>query len=201
MPNYAETYEKGSDMKTKIQRTEKGYLEAKRKREIIKTVIFFAIPIILFIAGFIQTKTRANVLSIVAVLGMLPASRSLVTTIMYIKNKGISDEDYEQIKELTEHVTGSFDNVFTTYEKTYEVPSLVVRSGNICGYVTKEYKTLDALEKHLTTCIKKEGYSVNVKIFENLEAYKTRLQSLNKLEESEQEKDLAILQILHDISL
>ncbi len=185
----------------KIQRNDKGYLANKRKREIIKTVIFFAVPISLLIAGILTTKTRMNVLTIVAVLGMLPASRILVTTIMYIKSKGISDEDYAQIKDLTRAVTGSFDNVFTTYEKTYEVPSVVVRSGNVCGYVTKEYKTLDALEKHLTTCIKKEGYSVNVKIFENLDAYKTRLQSLSKLEESEQEKDLAILQILHDISL
>lgn len=188
-------------MKTKVQRPEKGYLDAKRKREIIKTIIFFAIPIALFVAGLITTKTRTNVLTIVAVLGMLPASRILVTTIMYIKSKGISEQDYAQIHELTKTLTGSYDNVFTTYEKTYEVPSLVIRSGNVCGYVAKEYKTLDALEKHLTTCIKKEGYSVNVKIFETLDAYKTRLQSLNKLDETEQEKDLAILQILHDISL
>ena len=185
----------------KIQRTKKGYLEAKRKREIIKTVIFFAIPIALFVAGLIATKSRLNFLTVVAVLGMLPASRILVTTIMYIKSKGISDEDYAQIQELTEPLTGSFDNVFTTYEKTYEVPSIVVRSGNVCGYVAKEYKSLDALEKHLTTCIKKEGYSVNVKIFETLDAYMTRLQSINKLEESQEEKDLAILQILHEISL
>ena len=120
---------------------------------------------------------------------------------MYIKSKGISDEDYAQIGELAQTLTGSFDNVFTTYEKSYEVPSIVVRSGNVCGYVAKEYKTLEALEKHLTTTIKKEGYSVNVKIFESIDAYKTRLMSMNKLEETGQEKDLAILQILHEISL
>ncbi len=185
----------------KIQRNEKGYLEAKRKREILKTVIYFAIPLSLLIAGIIATKTKMNLLTIAAVLGMLPASRSLVTTIMYIKSKGISDEDYAQIGELAQTLTGAFENVFTTYEKTYEVPSLVVRSGNVCGYVAKEYKTLAALEKHLTTCIKKEGYSVNVKIFENIEAYKARLMSIQKLEETEQEKDLAILRILYEISL
>lgn len=185
----------------KVQRTDKGYLVAKRKREIVKTIIYFAIPLALFIAGMVTTKTRMNVLTIVAVLGMLPASRSLVTTIMYIKAKGISDEDYHQISDLITPLTNSCDNVFTTYEKTYEVPSVVVRSGNVCGYVAKDYKTLNALEKHLTTCIKKEGYSVNVKIFENLDAYKNRLQTIVKLDETEQEKDLAIMQILHEISL
>jgi len=98
-------------------------------------------------------------------------------------------------------LTGSYDNVFTTYDKTYEVPSLVVRSGNVCGYANGDAKTLGVLEKHLTTCIKKEGYSVNVKIFESLDAYKNRLESLNKLQESEQEKDIAIRQILFEISL
>lgn len=200
MESFAETFEKGSK-RMKIQRNEKGYLKEKRKREIIKTIIYFAVPLILLIAGIIATKTRMNLLTIVAVVGMLPASRSLVTAIMYIKSKGISDQDYEQIRELSEPLTGSFDNVFTTYEKTYEVPALVVRSGNVCGYVSKEYKTLEPLEKHLTTCIKKEGYSVNVKIFEQIDAYKTRLTGINKLEETEQEKDLAILQILHEISL
>lgn len=185
----------------KRRRNDKGYLEAKRKSEIIKTIIYFAVPLSLLIAGIVATETKMNLLTIVAVLGMLPASRSLVTTIMYIKSKGISDEDYAQIGEMTQALTGSFDNVFTTYEKTYEVPSVVVRSGNVCGYVARTYKTLEPLEKHLTTCIKKEGYSVNVKIFENIDAYKTRLISMNKLGDTEQEKDLAILQILHDISL
>ena len=188
-------------MKPKITRNEKGYLNTKRKYEIFKTILYFAVPFALFIAGVVTTKTRLNLLTIVAILGMLPACRILVTTIMYLKSKGISDDDYEQIKDLTEHITGSFDNVFTTYEKTYEVPSLVIRSGNVCGYAAKKYNTLNSLEQHLTTCIKKEGYCVNVKIFETLDAYITRLQSLNKLEESERKKDLAILQILHEISL
>ncbi len=185
----------------KLQKGEKGYFTVKKKRELFKTICLFAVPIALFIAGYVTTKTRLNLLSIVAVLGMLPASRSLVTLIMYLKASVISEEDYEKVKELTTPLTGSFDNVFTTYEKTYEVPSLVVRSGNVCGYTAKEYKTLSALEKHLETCIKKEGYSVNVKIFETLDAYRGRLESLNKLPENDKEKDLAIRQILFEISL
>ncbi|MBQ8527719.1 MAG: hypothetical protein IJ429_04520 [Lachnospiraceae bacterium] len=188
-------------MKQKIQRRDKGYLAWKRKREIIKTAIFFAVPVILFIAGYITTKTRLNLLTVVAVLGMLPASRSLVTLIMYLKSHGITEEDYAVIAPYADKLTGGYDNVFTTYDKTYEVPSVVVRSGNVCGYSFGDQKMLNALEKHLETSIKKDGYSVNVKIFDNIEAYKTRLESLNKLEETQQEKDLAVLQILFDISL
>lgn len=188
-------------MKTKIQRCDKGYLTWKRKRELIKTILFFAIPLALFIAGYITTQSRLNLLTIVAVLGMLPASRSLVTLIMYLKGHGISEEDYAVISPLADTLTGSYDNIFTTYERAYEVPSLVVRSGNVCGYSYGDPKNLGTLEKHLATSIKKEGYSVNVKIFESTDAYVGRLESLNKLQETQQEKDLAIRQILFDISL
>lgn len=188
-------------MSQKVTRGEAGYLKYKKKREIIKTIILFAMPLTLFAAGIIATKSRMNVLTVVAVCGMLPASKSLVSMIMYCKSHGISREDYDRISQLTKPLTGAFDNVFTTYEKTYEVPSIVVRSGNVCGYAADTYPTLAELEKHLTTCIKKEGYSVNVKIFDTLDAYKNRLESLGKLEETQPDKDRAILTILFEVSL
>lgn len=188
-------------MKQKLKRGDKGYFAFCRKRETKKTIILFVVPLFLFISGYLVTESRMNLLTVVAVLGMLPASRSLVTLVMYLKGHGISDEDYAILAEYTEGLTSAYDNVFTTYEKTYEVPSLVVRSGNVCGYVAKEYKTLQELEKHLTTCIKKEGYNVNVKIFDNIESYKARLISISKLQESEQETDFAIRKILFEISL
>lgn len=185
----------------KLTKGEKGYFEQKKKRELVKTILLFAIPLALFVAGYVSTKTRLNVLTIVAVLGMLPASRSLVTLIMYLKSGVITDTDYEKIKDLVSPLTHSYDNVFTTYEKTYEIPSLVIRSGNVCGYASKKYPKIGDLEKHLETCIRKEGYSVNVKIFDSLESYVDRLQSINKLSETDREKDLSVLQILFDISL
>lgn len=188
-------------MSKKVSRKEAGYLKYKRKKEIIKTIIMFAIPLLLFIAGIAATKSRMNLLTVVAVVGMLPASKSLVSMIMYVKAHGISEKDYHQISQAAAPLTGAYDNVFTTYEKTYEVPSIVVRSGNVCGYVANTYSTLADLEKHLTTCIKKEGYSVNVKIFDNIDAYKNRLESLNKLEEEQPEKDRDILRILFEVSL
>lgn len=188
-------------MMQKVNRTEAGYLKHKRKRENLKTVILFALPLVLFAAGFVTTKSRLNLLTVVAVCGMLPASKSLVSSIMYIKAHGISEADYNRVVHFTEKQLGAYDNIFTTYEKTYEVPSIVVRNGNVCGYVHNTYKTLGELEKHLTTCIKKEGYSVNVKIFDNIDAYIKRLESLNKLEENQPETDKAILHILFEVSL
>ena len=55
-----------------------GYIKAKRNRVIIRTIIFFAISLAIFVAGYITTGTRKNLFTIVAVLGCLPACKSLV---------------------------------------------------------------------------------------------------------------------------
>ena len=109
----------------KIKQGDFGYISHKKKTEILKTIVFFAIPLSLYIAGYATTKSRLNVLTIVAILGMLPASKQLVSMIMYLKAHGISEADHEAIKEAVVPLCNSYDNIFTTYEKTYEVPSVV----------------------------------------------------------------------------
>ncbi len=187
--------------KSRIARGEKGYLAQQRTKEWIMTIGIFAISAILFITGYLETKTNMNLLSMVGVLGVFPGVRCLMTLVFYLKCHGISEDDYEKIHSLTESLTGSFDNIITTRDEVYDIPSIVIRSQNVCGYTSKKYDSVHALEKHMEECFKKGGHAVNVKIFDNLNAYKTRLESLNKLEETKQEKDLEIKKILFEISL
>ena len=56
----------------------RGYLRTQKIYEILRTVLYFAISLSLFIAGWVSTGSRENLLTIVAVLGCLPACKSLV---------------------------------------------------------------------------------------------------------------------------
>ena len=69
-----------------------GYLRAKRLTVLIRTVIFFAISLALFAAGYITTGKKENLLTIVAVLGCLPACKSMVNTIMLFRASGCSSQ-------------------------------------------------------------------------------------------------------------
>lgn len=71
----------------------RGYLRTQKNYEIIRTVLYFAISIALFIAGWVSTGSRENLLTIVAVLGCLPACKSLVEMFMYLRYKGCDDRD------------------------------------------------------------------------------------------------------------
>ena len=68
------------------------YLKTQKRYEVARTVLYFGISISLFIAGYLQTKSRVNLLTVVAVLGCLPASKSAVNAIMFLRYNGCSTQ-------------------------------------------------------------------------------------------------------------
>ena len=55
-------------MRQKVKQGDYEYFNKKRQKETIKTLIYFGISLSLFVAGYAATKTKANLLTIVAVL-------------------------------------------------------------------------------------------------------------------------------------
>lgn len=53
----------------KVEKGKPGYLNYKKKAEILRTVIYFAIVAAIFLLGYTQTHTRLNLMTVVAVLG------------------------------------------------------------------------------------------------------------------------------------
>ena len=59
-------------------RTEKGqpgYVKARKQKYLLGAVVEFAIVIAIFVTGYIQTGSRLNLLTVVAVVGCLPAAK------------------------------------------------------------------------------------------------------------------------------
>lgn len=178
-----------------------GYIRNRRFLTVAWTVLMFAIAFSLFFAGFVATGTKKNLLTVVAVLGILPASRSAVTAFMYIKAKECSIQLKEKFGELLEQCIPCYDMVFTTEETSYNVPCLAIRAGNVCGLTVDKNKDLKKLEKHIISCLKKEGHHVNVVIFEKEDSFLERLTQMSQLEEKENQKDAEIERILFEITL
>ena len=60
----------------RIEKGTPGYLDYKKKVEIIRTVIYFLLVAAIFTLGYVQTKTRSNLLTVVAILAVfLPQKR------------------------------------------------------------------------------------------------------------------------------
>lgn len=178
-----------------------GYLTYQRKKVILITIILFAISISVYVLGYVTTKTNKNLLTVVSILGLLPASKSAVNMILFIKNKGGSQEVYEKIKAKAGSMAMAYELVLTSYEKTFFLSSVVAHNNTLCGYSENPKCDVKAADKHITTMLSQNGFKITVKIFDNLEKYLERLDTLSQIEEETPEVNLGILRIVKAISI
>lgn len=179
-----------------------GYLKTKRNQVLVMTILMFAVSLSLFAAGIITTGSNKNLLTIVAVLGCLPASKSMVSLIMYLKATGCSAEAKEMIENVQGELVGMYDMYFTSYKNNFPVSHMVVEGKNICGYAEKKFNT-GLCENHLETILKQSGYKdLTIKIFTDSVKYSDRLSQLNEIDrEKTPKRDEEVRKVLFDVSL
>lgn len=164
----------------------KNYLNTQKKYEIMRTVLYFGISLSLFIAGYIQTGEKANLLSIVAVLGCLPASKSLVGAIMFLRFHSCGEQTCAAIEEHSQGLSCLYDMVFTSYKKNFVVEHMAVRGNTVCGFAKNRQFEENAFYQHIGNILKMDGHkSVTVKIFTDLQKYTERLEQMKGLEQDE----------------
>ena len=118
----------------KIQKGKPGYLNYKKKVEIIRTIVYFAIVLAIFALGIWQTGTRLNLLTVVAILGCLPASKSLVGVIARFPYPSI---DPDKAKE--NNIEMKYWNRLQKGE-TIELPDRILTSDLVLGPARKGIK-------------------------------------------------------------
>lgn len=170
----------------KIQKGDLGYIRSQKKKRTLLTAGMFAIPLIIFITGLIQTKTRLNMFTFVAIMGCLPASRCAVGMIMIWMQKPVSESVYQQIEDRAKNLSRAYELTVTAYEKNTALDSIVICGTHVAAYSSHEKTDCAFAETHITKILKGNGYKADVKIFKDLKSYLDRVSDL-ALKQTEQE--------------
>lgn len=188
-------------MKNKIQKGSFGYLSYKKKFSTIMTIGMFALSIAIYLMGYITTKSNANLLTVVAVLGFLPASKSAVSMIMFLKAKGATVEDKTVIENVIGTLDGFYDLYFTGYQKNFPTNHMIVTQNSIISYSSDAKITEKDFNEHIKDILNKERiHDITVKLFTDRDKYCNRLIELNKSEvDTSARKD--IVNMLFNVSL
>lgn len=174
----------------KFLTTEKGtyrYINRQRIIEIFKTIILFSFAIGLYLIGYLTLKTNKSLWTIFAVLSVLPAAKSAVIMIMFLRFSSISNDDYSAIEESRGSVPLKYEYAFTTREKSYFVKSAACYDNTVIVLMDDKYnkgknKNLAAneLKEHLKMSIEREGLKdYSLKIYTDLKGYCKRLDEMN----------------------
>ena len=83
----------------KVKKGDYGYIRYEKKKRLLITVALFLIPLAAFLAAFLITGTKKNIITVIAMVGCLPACRALVNMIMMWMQKPMDKKVYKKIRE------------------------------------------------------------------------------------------------------
>lgn len=173
----------------KIRKGDFGYIHYEKTRRILVTLALFALPMIAFVGAYLITGTKKNVITIIAMVGCLPACRSLVDAIVMCMQKPMEKTVYQQIAEHAGNLIVLYETYLTTYEKSTFVESFAVCGNKVVGYSSRIEGSQQFVEEHVRKILKQNGYKVEVKVFKEMKPYLERLDYLNAHQE-ELEKNI-----------
>ena len=188
----------------KVQKGAPGYLDYKKKVEIIRTIVYFGIVAAVFILGYSQTGTR--LLTVVAILGCLPAGKALVGVIARFPYRSIEKERADEIAGKTAHLTVCYDMVITSEEKIMPVDCIVISGSNIFGYTHNKKVDLKMVSDHIKAMLKQNGYTgLAVRVLNEYKPFVTRAEGLDNIaaveKEDTKEREEAVRGIILNISM
>jgi hypothetical protein len=162
------------------EKGDRGYYAYEKKKRLGVVILLYGICLLVYFTGLIRTGTNRNILTLAAILGVLPSAKWTVSLIMVLLQKGVSQEVYE----LTERIAGSlvhgYELCITAEEGRLPLDAVVV-CGNITAvYVSASEGQFAFMEKHLRKILLGNGFGgMTVKFFLNLKQYEERISELS----------------------
>lgn len=164
-------------------------------RRFFVTLALLALPLAFFIVGMILNKgDRMSIYTVIAVVGSLPACKSIVSLIMMWMRRPMKDEDYREISGRAGKLLVVYELYVTSYERSIMLEAAAVCGEEVACYAAgvQEKKDITAMETHIQKLLRANGYKSHVKIFTDRKHYLERLDSLNahydELEKAANEK-------------
>ena len=171
----------------------------------LMTIGLLILPVGLFFIGYSITKDFKNLFTVVAVVGMLPAAKSIVSFIIFLRA-----EKYSVKPELHERAAKfegqgayiGYDYFLTSYSVNYPLPvaavgkrCLIALSGNTAVKST-DYE--DHIKEYLT---KNEIKDITVKVFDKEERFLDRLSELAASSDELSEDEARAFALLASLSI
>lgn len=179
-----------------------GYLQNRKLYTVLRTLLYFSISSGLYCGGYVITGSSKNLLTIVAVLGCLPACKSLINFILFFWAKGCSESLRDALCVFDEKLLVFYDLYFTSYQKNYAISHMALKGGILCGITEDPACDAKEAQKHLEQMLTQEGIrNVTVNIFSQADTYIDRLSRLVEMDVEEHKEREGIVGLLYSISI
>lgn len=176
-----------------------GYLHKHAVKNGLLALGMLCICSVIFLIGFFWLTQYFTILTVIAVLGMLPTAKSIVSMILFMKAEKFSctrelyDKMLKAAGEQKDNLLCGFDFYLTSYDKNYPLSAALVAKGSFIAYTPWEKCDCNKCKEHLEEYMKKNGISgINVKIFSDESKFIDRFSQLceTQLTTNDNEKEM-----------
>lgn len=193
-------YKEKQEKTMTIQKCSPGYISYKKKISIIWILVFIAIGVAVFLAGYFWTHTRANLLTVLAVLMVLPAAKRVVALVVMLPRKSVSKERYELVKQAVGEGVLFSDYVFTSTEKIMHLDFVVIRNGNVLAVIAPSKQDRAYMKNYLESSVHKVAADYRVRVFDGDEALLAHMKKLTQ-NSGTPEKDEKVTEYLRTLAV
>lgn len=184
----------------KIEKGQPGYIHARKKGYLIWAAAEFAIVTAVFILGYVQTKTKNNLFTVIAAVGCLPAAKMLVEFIVLYPHRGIEHEKYLEIEKKAPLIMRLYDLAVSGPQKIMPVDAVVISGNVVCGYTSSEKTDETIVAQNIKKALEDNRYEkITVKIFHNYAKFLSRVEGMNSIASVEGAGDLRREQNIRNI--
>ncbi len=171
----------------KVKKGEFGYFASEKRRQLIITIILFAVPLAIFFSAWAYHGSRLTIWTVIVVVGCLPACKSMVNLIMILKCRSMDEKLYEDIHGHSGELTMAYEMYMTFYEKSAYIDAFAICGNQVVGYSSDPRIDAEYMAQEAQKLVRKNGYKVTVKIMKDLRLYLERLDSMNEHRKSLEE--------------
>ena len=185
----------------KYEKGEYEYASYSKLKSWIITLIMYALSASIYTIGYVTTGSNKNLLTIVAILGVLPASKSLIGAIMNTRVRILDESVSSKIEANIASLKGLYNLYLTSYDINFYIAHCVITKDSLIAYTTDKDFDNKRFDEHIKKHMKIEGIQdILIKVFDNEEAYLNRLSQLARSDQSAQTNE-KLINLLKNISV
>ena len=163
----------------RARKGEWGYFDSERIRRIIMTAVIFGIALLILFSGIVYFGSKKNIMTVVAMVTMVPASMSLVGVIMFAMRKSLPEEEYRELSAHEGDLTVAWELYMTSDQQNALVDCLVICGNEVAGYVSDPKTDARFAADHLQKMLRADGFRVSVHMLTDRKKFIERMDSLN----------------------
>lgn len=176
-------------MEEKFQKGQHGYLQERKKRNLMMTALCAAVIVVLISIGMAIWHTKLNMLMLPAMMCVIPAANFLVTYLALAAFDPVDDDRLGQLSSydkcgmlLTELI------VVDTKGGRNFVDFTVVYKNGMVAYQSGKKDTRTMVEITINDVLKRRGIPMRMKVYRDWDEFLARLAEVDLLQDEESAK-------------